>query len=617
MAADPQQLREALACQRQGNWPMAEVLCRSYLQGAPHSPDGLALLGLIEAHKGRLEEGAALLRRAAQAAPANPGFPFNLGLVLQEAGRHEEALAAFDLALQLRGDVDAFHQARGIALKNLGRHEEALAAYDEALRLNPRMFTALNNRAVVLKHLGRLEEAAAGYRAALALQPRAAEVHNNLGIVLHALGQPAAALAAFEQALALQQDATTLMNAGASLLELKRHDQALALLDKALALEPQLVDARLNRGNVLAALERHAEAIADYQAVLAVRPGDIDALMNLANTLRDSGDHAAARPWYDKALDQDASHAGVRWNRALSLLAQGDYAQGWRDYEARWQASKLGGGARAFDVPLWLGDAPLAGKTILLHAEQGLGDTLQYCRYAALVKAQGARVVLEVQPALVGLLAGLEGVDQLVARGQGLPPFDLHCPLLSLPLALGTTVQTIPAPVPYLRPEADKLAQWRQFLAQRKASTGLPQVGVAWSGNAGYWNDHRRSMAKAVLQRGLPAGAAYWSLQKPGAAEETPPGGQAIHVFEATDFAHTAAQICALDAVISVDTSIGHLTGALGRPLWLMLSRPADSRWLEGRGDSPWYPTARLLRQEAAGDWAPVFEGLAALVRGL
>ncbi|WP_298934083.1 tetratricopeptide repeat protein [uncultured Ramlibacter sp.] len=615
--ADLQTLREALACQRQGNWALAEVLCRSYLQGAPCSADALGLLGLIEAHKGKLSEGAALLQRAAQAAPANPGLHFNLGLVQQEAGRHAQALAAFDAALRLRGDVDVFHQARGIALKNLDRPQEALAAYDAALQLNPRLFSAHHNRAVALKQLGRLDEAIDAWRAALALQPRSADLYNSLGIALHQQGQHAQALAAFEQAVALQPDAMAMMNAGVSLLELKRHDDALAMLDRALALQPQLADARLNRGNVLAALERHGEAIADYQAVLAARPGDVDALMNLANTLRDSGDHSQAQPWYDQALALDPGNAGVRWNRALSLLATGDYAQGWRDYQARAQADKLGHRARDFGVPLWLGDASVAGRTVLLHAEQGLGDTLQFCRYAAAVAALGARVVLEVQAPLVGLLQGLEGVAQLVARGDALSPIDLHCPLLSVPLALGTTLDTIPASVPYLRAEPALVAHWQQFLAQRKAATGRPQIGVSWSGNAGYWNDHRRSMAKAVMQRGLPPCADYWSLQKPGDASDGVPDGQPILEFAQSDFANTAAQICALDAVISVDTSIGHLTGALGRPLWLLLSRPADWRWLEERTDSPWYPTARLLRQTTPGDWAPLFAQLPALVRAL
>ena len=597
--ADLHRLREALSCQRQGDWRAAEILCRDFLRGAPEHPDGLALLGLIEAHHGKLQEGSDLLRRAALLAPANPGMHFNLGLVLQERGMHEEALATFDTTLSLRADVDVFHQARGIALKNLGRQEEALASYDAALKLNPRLVSALNNRGVVFKNLGRLQEAVHSYRAALALNPKSYEIHNNLGIALHDARRHDEALATFLRAASLDPSlAQALMNAGVALHELRRYQEAHEMLLRAQKLQPQDPDVLLNLGNVLAAMDRTEEALAQYQAALAHRPDDADIAMNIANTLRDSGRHEEALPWYDRALATGDNRGVVRWNRALSLLAAGDYEQGWQDYEARFVASRLGNVLRSFEAPQWTGREDIAGRTVLLHAEQGLGDTIQYCRYARLVSARGAHVVLEAPAALMNLMASLQGVAQLVAHGDSLPPFDFHCPLLSLPLALGTRVDTIPGDVPYLHANQSLVAHWRQHLAGR----GRPQIGVAWSGNAGYWNDHRRSIPLEQFQALLPAGADYWSLQRHGAEGATP-----IHAFEHTDFDHTAAQICALDAVISVDTSIGHLAGALGRPLWLLLSKPADARWMEGREDSPWYPSARLLRQPRPGDWASVF----------
>jgi len=578
------------------------------------SAQQLARQGLECAGQGRLEEAARLLAQAADLEPGNPAPRFNLGLVQQQRGLHEDAVRAFDAVLALQPAVAQAHHARGIALKNLGRHAQALASYDEALRLAPGMFAAHNNRGVVLKHLGRLDEALASYEAALALQPQSAEVHNNAGIVLHELARYQEALAAFERSLAQGgETAPVLMNAAVALHQLRRYDEAHAFFARALRLAPGDVDVRLNLGNTLAAQERTEEALAAFREVLAARPEDADAMGNLANTLRDAGRHAEALPWYDKAVGLYPGHAGLRWNRSLSLLASGDFARGWQDYEWRWKAEKLQGGARVLDAPLWLGREPLQGRTLLLHAEQGLGDTLQFCRYAALLAQRGAQVVLEVQPPLVPLLAGLAGVARVVARGTPLPPHDFQCPLMSLPLALGTAPDTIPWDGPYLRADPALVAHWKGFLAGSRQ----PQIGLSWSGNPAYWNDHRRSMTLAGMRAALPEGFGYWQLQKDNATDAQKDIGPPVQRFAQNDFPNTAAQICALDAVISVDTSIGHLAGALGRPVFLLLSRPADARWMEERADSPWYPSARLIRQQVAGDWAPVFRELAQALAAL
>ncbi|AEG94334.1 tetratricopeptide repeat protein [Ramlibacter tataouinensis] len=573
-------LAEALAQQRAGHLPQAETLCRGHLAQAPQDAAGLALLGLLVAQRGALDEGARLLQDAVQRAPAQPMYRFQLGLVHQQAGSDAQALAAFDGTLAAGLKAPAVHNARGLALKNLGRLEEAVAAYDAALAQDARFLPALNNRGVALHALGRFEEA----------------------------------LPALQQAVALGASAQGRVNLAITLNQLHRHAEAEALLRQVLKAQPQDADARLNLGTAVAEQGRRDEALEHFRAVLAQRPGQPEVLMNIANTLRDQGRHEQALQVYDQALALQPVRADLRFNRSLSLLAAGRLREGWADYEARWQAERLGKRQRGFAQPQWRGKG-VAGRTVLVHAEQGLGDTLQFCRYVPLLAQQGARVVLEVQPLLHGLLRSLPGVAQLLREGEPLPAFDLHCPMMSLPLAFGTTMEGIPASVPYLQPDAALVERWRRHLAGR----GRPQIGVAWSGNPANWNDHRRSVALERFRAALPTGADYWSLKHdmPALADD---GLTPLHRFPETGFEHMAAQACALDGVISICTAVAHLAGALGRPTAVLLSRPADWRWFEEREDNPWYPTARLLRQRTSGDWDSVFarlpEALARTVPG-
>lgn len=578
-------------------------------------PAMLMQLGLLEAQKGRLDEAAALFARAGAADAANPAPAYNLGLVRQQQGRHVEALAAFDLVLRLSPHAAAAHHARGLALKNLQRLDEALAAYDAALALQPNFAAALNNRAAALLRLRRFDDAIASYRSALAASPRHVGIWANLGAALHVASRHEEAFAAFMRAREFGDgSAVTLMNAGVALNAQHHYSRALPLLQQALRQAPDDLDVRLNLGNALAGLNRWIDARAQFEAVLRQRPDDGDAALNLANSLRDSGEREAevqlALPWYERALEGGANPATVRWNRALCLLSLGDFKAGWRDYEERLNATALNNPVREPGAQRWRGE-PVAGATVLLYAEQGLGDTLQFCRYAQLVAARGARVVLEVQSPLKALLQGLEGVDQVIAPGDPLPHIDWHCPLMSLPYLLETSRHNIPGSVPYLVADPALVTRWKGMLSGR----GRPQVGVAWSGNADNWNDHRRSIPFDTFRAALPPGIDYWSLQK-----DTPSGsgpGELVRCFDETTFTHTAAQIIALDLVVTVDTSICHLAGALGRPVWILLPQPADMRWMLEREDTPWYPSARLLRQQGGGGWPPVLERLARHLEGL
>ena len=471
---------------------------------------------------------------------------------------------------------------RGNALSRERRYDEALACFDQAIALRGDFAEAHSNRGTALLELSQPEAAAHSLLQALKLQPGRPEVHSNLGNALMALRQWAMALDCYDRALALKPDyANAHFNRGNALIELGQPQAAVEAFARALALRPDFDQAHGNLGNAYQRLNRLPEALASYERALALAPND-------------------------------AEH---RWNRALSLLASGDLAAGWPLYEARWDNPKTGLHVRHRDHPLWQGQQPLTGQTVLLHAEQGLGDTLQFCRYARQVAALGARVVLEAPATLLGLLASLDGVDQLLPMDAALPSIDWQCPLLSLPLAFGTTLDSIPAAPAYLKAEPERMAKWRERLGPRRQ----PRIGLIWSGRAAHGNDANRSLALEQLAPYLPSGAQYVSLQQQVREADLPTLEhlQAQHGllhFDAAlgDFSDTAALCAQMDLVLSVDTSVAHLAGALGRPLWLLLPFSPDWRWLLTRRDSPWYPSATLWRQSAIGDWSALLAQLRA-----
>jgi tetratricopeptide (TPR) repeat protein len=409
-------------------------------------------------------------------------------------------------------------------------------------------------------------------------------------------------------------------------------DDALASCDRALALRPNYAEAWSNRANALSDLNRPLDAQASYERALAASSTFADAWNNLGLTYVDLNRHADALACYERALSLAPDSAEAHWNRALCLLQTGDLAAGFAEYEWRWRRKRIAPSRRSFDAPLWLGDAPLAGKTILLHAEQGLGDTLQFCRYAALVAKQGARVVLEVQPELTRLLAGLEGVDVLVTAGEPLPAFDYHCPLLSLPLALRTVIETIPADTPYLFADAQASARWGSRIGEAVPRNML-KVGLVWAGGHRAHvpelrkNDARRSLSADRFAPIIEVpGIQFFSLQKGDKAAQQLAEMRERHeasrqlidwTDELGDFAETAALVDNLDLVISVDTSTAHLAGAMNKPVWILNRLDTCWRWMLEREDTPWYPSARLFRQPALGDWDSVIGNVARALEAL
>lgn len=482
------------------------------------------------------------------------------------------------------GPDAAAHNQRGYELHLDGRFPQAEAAYREAVRLDPGYAEAWSNLGLVLQAQRRLADAESCQQQALRLAPDYPEAHNNLGLAQYEQGRVAEAENSFRGALRLRPGyANAMTNLGTALQSLNRLDEAEACYRQALTLGARPAQVLNNLGLLLQERGRPEEAEAACRQSLAHAPGGADARTNLA----------------------------------LILLLRGDYEEGWREYEARWEVGSMA--ARGFAQPRWSGDQPLQGKTILLHAEQGFGDTLQFCRYAPLVAQAGGRVVLEVQPALCRLLASLPGVAAIIPAGEALPAFDLHCPLMSLPLAFGTTLHTVPADVPYLRADPSGVAAWRERLA------GVPgrRIGLVWGGSSRLDQPHaaaidrRRSMPlEALAPLAGVTGCSFVSLQLGAPARQPAPPGLHLHdpTAELRDWADTAALVAALDLVISVDTAVAHLAAALGKPVWLLNRYDTCWRWLLGRDDSPWYPTLRQFRQPAFGDWAtPVARAARAL----
>ena len=603
-----------------------------------HSNLGLALASLQ-----RLEQAVASYDRALSLRPDDAEVHFNRGNALLALGRLLDAIAAYERALRAKPDHKEALCNRGAALAELGRHDEALASYDRVLAAAPDHAGALSNRGTALKALGRLDEALASYDRALTVRPDDAPTLFNRGVILHEQKRFEAALESYDRALALRPDhAETLANRGDALRELARLDHALASYDRALAARPDYAEALSNRGNVLKQLGRFDDALASYDGALRLkpaypealsnravtllalerldealaacdraldlRPGSIEALNNRASVLQALGRFDEALASYDRIHEIAPDHAQAQLNRALLLLLTGEFAKGWPAYE--WRRKLPSWVDRGFAQAEWSGE-DISGKRLLLHAEQGFGDTIQFARYAELAAKRGANVILEVQPPLAPLMNRLFGVEVVAAGRDPLPPFDLHCPLLSLPHVFATELATIPARASYIIAPAERIEAWTSRLPKH----GL-RVGLAWSGHRDNARDTERSIA---FERLLPLfsvpGTSYVSLQKDVRAADEQVLSPCTNLLDLRanlrDFADTAAVIAHLDLVITVDTAVAHLAGAMGKPVWLLLPRVPDFRWLLDRDTSPWYPSARLFRKGPADTWDDVVASVA------
>jgi tetratricopeptide (TPR) repeat protein len=569
----PQATQHALAAYQRGETAEAERLCRLALDAQPDYFDALYLSGIIAEQTGRTEEAVELLSKAVAVNPSIADAHYNRGVALGELNRTAEALESYERAIALKADYIDAHFNRGVTLAELERPTEAVASYDRAIALQPDYAEAYNNRGIALSRLQHYVEALASYEGAIAHKPDYARAYNNRGVALR---------------------------------DLERYTQALESYDRAIALRPDYPEAHNNRGIALAELNRPEAALESYKRAVALKPDYAEAFYNRGNALRDLNRIKEAIDSYERAIALAPDYASAHWNLADCRLLLGDFALGWQEYEWRWKLPQNDNGRREFQQPLWLGAQALKGRTILLHSGLGIGDTLLFCRYAKEVATLGAKVVLEVQASLLPLLADLEGVTQVVPRGVPLPAFDYHCPLMSIPLAFRTDLATIPAAVPYIHSDPSRVAAWREKLGDKRK----PRVGLVWSGSLLLKND-KRSMALTEILPLVGDWAEWVCLQKEVGESETALLASRPDVRfvgrELNDFADTAALIELMDVVVSVDTAVANLAGAMGKPVWILLPYiPMDWRWMLNREDSIWYPTARLFRQSADRDWASI-----------
>lgn len=494
-----------------------------------------------------------------------------------------------------------------------GRADEAGSLFAAIAEHNPGHLPTLQRLAAIRRAQGRPEESLALLESAVLANPDSAEAYNSLGNTLNAMGRTADAVEQYRRAAVLRPHFPEAhFNLGNSLKSLEQYDEAANAYGAAIAARPTYAEAYNALGIVLDRLNRPEEAIAAYFTALVLDPGIKHGNSNLAASLAELDRHEEAIAFFDHARRLDPEAPEPVFNAALVELAMGDFDRGLRDYEARWRVPGLKLNPHEFSEARWDGQSPLDGKTILLHAEQGLGDTILFLRYAELVAAKGARVIVAVQRPLAPLLAGMGGVAQVVAAGDAIPPFDVHCPLGSLPLAFGTRVDTIPARVPYLD---------AQHAGADPARVAGRRIGLCWAGNPGHRNDHNRSLPLPLLERilGMP-GLQFVSLQqnlREGDGEILARHNvDTSAIASAKSLGDTARLVSQLDLVISVDTAVAHLTGAMGRPLWVLIPFRPYWVWLRRREDSPWYPAAKLFRQTRIGDWETVVGRVAAELGG-
>src|SRR6516225_8727031 len=532
--------------------------------------------------RGEFRKAEKILLQITAREPKNFNANHMLGIVSTELNKIEQAEKYFKTSLSINATFPPLYKDYGTFLARAKQFDRAIEQFNIALRLYPNFALVYSDRGNALEKLDRLDEAIADYNRAIALAPRIFGFYNNRGNAFLRKKQFSEALSDFKHAIELNPNfAGAYCGQGNVLADLKRYDESLAAYDKALSLKPDLENAWLGRGNVFAGLKRYNDAFAAYDKALAVEP----------------------------------ACAQAHYSEGLLRLSLGEMETGWRKCEYRWQTQQFRSWKRNFFQPLWLGDRDIKDKTILLHAEQGLGDALLACRYVPNFAALGAKVILEVQSPLKSLLRGLEGVSLLIGRGEAIPHFDVHCPLMSLPLAFGTTIETIPSTVPYITVSQNAIEKWRSKLSAQKLN-----VGIAWAGNPDFVNDRDRSiLLKNILPVTCVNGVEYFSLQKDlrhGDDELLNANPYIVRLDkEINDFEDTAAVMMSLDLVISSDTSIVNLAGALGRPVWVLLPFIPDWRWLLDRDDTPWYLTARLFRQVNAGDWTIVLDNVCAALR--
>jgi len=573
---EKEQLQKALKLHQAGELVDAAEIYRAILETNSNHPDALHLLGVILQAAGDLEAAITLITRSTELAPDFVASWVNLGNALQLDGRLEDAVDAFKRAMEIAPDQAEAANNLASALNELERFDEAIEACEQAIKLTPGLGVAHSNLGNALAGLERMDEAIASYKRALEINPADAAAYYNLGNAYSNLNDLEGALEQYRKSVALDNaNAEKHYNFANTALALDMFDDAVEAFGKAIEIDPDYIDAHCNLGATLQKMGRTGDAIASLERAITDEPDSPD----------------------------------LHWNLSLALLQHGDYGRGWAEYEWRWKTPTFLAFARDFGKPRWQGE-DLTGKTIFIDTEQGFGDGIMFSRYAPLVAERGGRVILECRPQLNRLFESLDGVVELVDLGAEPPEYDLHAPLMSLPYLFETTMETLPASVPYLTvPEGTPVDS-------RIAEAEGLSIGIVWAGSPTRVDNHKRSceLADFAPLFAVP-GTRFFSLQVGPFQDQLNDADNSAGVIDLADdlndFGDTAAAIQALDLVISVDTGVLHLAGALGKTAWSLMSKPTGFLWQDERADSAWYPTLKLFRQSDPGDWGPVFDAAA------
>ena len=648
----PAALEQARSYLQQRNYPAALECCQHALLHDPSRSDAHELLGLTLVALGQVAQGISHLRQAVRHPAGDPASIMNLADALRSHGQPEESIKVLRQALACGGHSPQLLYSLALAQQARGDWSGAIESYRRCVQLDPVFAKARNNLGTALYQLGRTEEAIESFRAALAAEPDYVRALVNLGNALRKAKQFAEAEKSLNRALELAAEyPPALCNLAQLRLDEKRpaearelytralardprraeahfglgtalylcHDYPLALasLDQAIALSPDRAEGHVYRGRVLERLDRFTEAVASYDRALQLQPEAADTWVCRGVALGSVGRFHEAIESYERALRITPDLVAARWNQALLRLLMGDFEVGWKLFETRFELTPAPHDPRAISCPAWRGETSLEGKRIWVRPEpgDGFGDTIQFCRYVKLLEARGARVIFEVRASLRSLMSTLSPRLELIALGDPVASADCQCTLMSLPMAFCTHAPSIPAERGYLKAEPQRVAAW----TQRIGTEGL-RVGIAWQGHERWQLKGRSMRLEQFAPLAVVPGARFVSLQKGTGTEQLAEVSfrERIRSFgDALDegpdaFLDTAAVMMNLDLVITVDTSIAHLAGALGVPVWVALKTPTDWRWHLDREDSPWYPTMRLFRQRAPGDWAPVMEAMAA-----
>jgi hypothetical protein len=635
-----QRFDEGIRLHQEGDFMGAQAAYEFVLQSNPKHFDALNLLGVLAQTLNDLEGAEFLIQQSLNISPTNEYALLNLGNVYKAGGLIDKAMECYRSAINNNSLFAQAYFNLAVAFEDIYDIDQALENYDKTINADPYFSDAYTNKGNILKTINRVEEALENYTRAIKISPEDAQTHYNLAIVYKELSQIDKAIECYDLAIKLAPlEGKAYFNKGNLLVELRQFEKAIicfhAVLEldsrhaqahhnlggiwkelghidfaiksyeSAIEIDPNYYEAYNNLGNLFLAVNKFEEALFQFENALSIKPDYAQAHSNRGNALKELHQFDEALKSYDNALEIMPDFEDANWNKALTLLLCEDYEKGWPLYEWRWKLQKQRVSERTFRQPKWSGHESLKNKTILIYAEQGLGDTIQFIRYAKQLFALGAKVLVEVPSSLVSLLQTLEDHLQIFQKGDALPGFDFQISLLSLPLAFQTLPSNIPSYSSYLSVNPSKKSLWEFRLGPKKS----PRIGLVWSGNADHSNDHHRSLALDTLIHLLPKNLEYICLQDrirdtDKNTFETSP----IRHFgsDLLDFSETAALCQAMDLIISVDTSVAHLSAALGKPTWILLPYLPDWRWMINKSETPWYPSAKLYRQQADRHWEPV-----------